>query len=424
MKKIFLFFFLFNAFITSRAQCDTSKRPIVFVHGFLASGDSYALQIQRFVQQGYCINRLFVFDWNSVGGNAKKNDSLLNNFIDTVLLKTGADQVELVGHSAGGGLGRGYLLDSVHARKVSHYIQLASRKWNNEYSWFSNDRCLTIYSAADKIAGNGGGIVEGANNLDLVNKDHYEVATSMETFEAIYAFLNKGGTPSKKKEKETKLILLAGKAVLLGDNDPVRNGQVKIYQLNPKTGARLSQQPTARFTVTEQGNWGPYFASKNTNYEFELVQQGKPTPVISYFFEPFFSSNAHIYLRGFPVGNMISMMLGNLPAKDDQSLLVVYSANKAMIAGRDSVTVNGIPISSPALTPAAKTIISSFIFDDGDGLTSGKGLKQFGAAPFIGGTDIYLPSNNKATNTIYFNGRKLMLPARSSKERILLAVFN
>ncbi|MBK8141123.1 MAG: hypothetical protein IPK57_08925 [Chitinophagaceae bacterium] len=66
-----------------------------------------------------------------------------------------------------------------------------------------------------------------------------------------------------------------------------------------------------------------------------------------------------MYLRGFPQGNMIGMMLGSLPAKDDQSAIVVYSANKAMIAGRDNVTVNGTPISSLVLTPASKTIISS-----------------------------------------------------------------
>ena len=215
---------------------------------------------------------------------------------------------------------------------------------------------------------------------------------------------------------------ISGKAVLLGDNEPVLNGLVNIYRLNAKTGTRLSLKPDAIFTINEKGHWGAFTATKKTYYEFELTTDEKSQRTISYFFEPFTQSNRYVYLRGFPQGNMIGMMLGSLPAKDDQSAIVVYSANKAMIAGRDSVTVNGIPVSSVTLTPANKTIISSFIFDDGK--TTGKGLKQFSAAPFIGGVDISLPVNKKSGNTIYFNGRKLVLPSVPSKGRILLAVFN
>jgi hypothetical protein len=410
-------------YLHANAQCDTTKRPIVFVHGFLASGDTYTGQIQRFINSGYCPDRLFVFDWNSVSGNGKKTDSLLNAFIDNVLSHSCAKQVDLVGHSAGGGLGRGFLIDSVNAKKVAHYIHLGSRKWSYEYNWFKNNRCLNIYSAGDKVIGTGAGDVAGAVNLDLKDKDHYEVATSQETFEAMYKFLNEARMPLNIKPKKTG-IQISGRAVLLGDNEPVFNGLINVYRLNAKRGTRLSLKPDAILTVNEKGYWGAFAASKKTYYEFELTTDEKSQRTISYFFEPFTQSNRYVYLRGFPKGNMIGMMLGNLPAKYDQAAIVIYSASKAMIAGRDSVTVNGIPVSSAALTPASKTIISSFIFDDGDGKTSGNGLKQFGAAPFIGGVDISLPMNNKKGNTIHFNGRKLVLPAAPSKERILLAVFN
>lgn len=405
------------------AQCDITKRPIVFIHGFLASGDTYAGQIQRFIDAGYCPYRLFVYDWNSVSGNGKKNDSLLNIFIDNALNHTGAKQVDLVGHSAGGGLGRGYLIDSSNASKVAHYVHLGSRKWVYEYKWFKNNRCLNIYSAGDKVIGSGAGDVEGAVNLDLKNKDHYEVATSEETFTAIYKFLNGDELPGKVNTKSTT-IKISGRAVLLGDNEPVNNGLINVYKLHPKSGKRLSATPVAILSVNSKGYWGAFNASKKTYYEFELTTDEQGQRTISYFFEPFTQTNRYVYLRGFPQGNMIGMMLGSLPAKEDQSAIVLYSANKAMIAGRDSVTVNGIPVSSALLTPASKTIISSFIFDDGDRKTSGNGLKQFTAAPFIGGVDISLPVNNKKGNTVYYNGRKLVLPAVPSKERILLAVFN
>ncbi len=424
MGKLFLFITLCCATLFVNAQCDAKKRPVVFIHGFLASGDTYAGQIQRFIKAGYCADRLFVFDWNSVGGNGKKTDSLLSAFIDNVLSHTGASQIDLVGHSAGGGLGRGYLIDSVDANKVAHYIHLGSRKWFYEFNWFKNNRCLNIYSAGDKVIGTGAGDVEGAVNLDLKDKDHYEVATSEGTFEAMYKFLNAGNLPAKAKLKTGNSIQISGKAVLLGDNEPVRNGLINIYRLHPKSGKRLSATPAAILSVNSKGYWGAFMASSKTYYEFELITDEKSQRTISYFFEPFTQSNRYVYLRSFPQGNMIGMMLGTLPVKDDQSAIVIYSANKAIIAGRDSVTVNGTPVSSLALTPASKTIISSFIFDDGDGKTSGKGLKEFSAAPFIGGVDVSLPVSNKKGNTIYYNGRKLVLPAPPSKERILLAVFN
>jgi hypothetical protein len=423
MQKFFLLVLAGCISVMVYAQCDAAKRPVVFVHGFLASGDTWAGQIQRFIKAGYCADRLFVFDWNSVSGNGKKTDSLLSAFIDNALSHTGANQIDLVGHSAGGGLGRGYLIDSVSANKVAHYIHLGSRKWIYEFSWFKNNRCLNIYSAGDKVIGTGAGDVAGAVNLDLKDKDHYEVATSEETFEAMYKFLQGDRLPEKSKTKATG-IKISGRAVLLGDNEPVLNGLINVYKLHPKSGQRLSATPVAILSVNAKGYWGAFEASKKTYYEFELTTDEKSQRTISYFFEPFTQSNRYVYLRGFPKGNMIGMMLGNLPAKDDQSAIVIYSASKAIIAGRDSVTVNGIPVSSAALTPAGKTIISSFIFDDGDGKTSGNGLKQFSAAPFIGGVDISLPVNNKKGNTIYYNGRKLVLPAAPSKERILLAVFN
>jgi hypothetical protein len=130
-----------------------------------------------------------------------------------------------------------------------------------------------------------------------------------------------------------------------------------------------------------------------------------------------------VYLRGFPEDGRMTFLLGKIPAIETQSTLVVYSAAQAMVGGRDSVTVNGLPICSPTLTPASKTAITSFLFDDGDAINSGKALKQFSNVPFIGGVDMVLPANAKKGIRMYYNGQQLTLPARPSKERILLAVF-
>lgn len=422
MKKIFFLLLVYCHHSYAQNNCDNKHLPIIFIHGFMASGDTYAKQIQRFKERMYCSDRLFVFDWNSVGGNGKKTDSLLSTFINEVLAKTGASQIDLVGHSAGGGLGRGYLIDSVNAAKVAHYIHLGSRKWFYEYSWFPNRKCLNIYSDADKIMGSMGGDVEGAVNLKLKDKDHYEVATSMETFQAMYKFLNDNNiTTDAYAIFET--IKIGGKALLLGDNKPLLNAKVNIYRLNEKSGLRLSQKPDAAFITDTQGTWGTFAASRKHHYEIELIPEDITERTISYFFETFQDPDELVYLRGIPKASMISAMLGKIPNSIDQSLIIIYSANKAMLSGRDSVTVNGTPITSPLLTPASRTVISSFIFDDGDNKTSGNALKQFSISPFLGGVDISLPVNTKNGHVLFYNGRKLVLPAVSSKQRILLAVF-
>ena len=407
------------------AQPDAGKRPVVFVHGFLASGDTYSNVITDLLERLYPQDKLFVFDWNSVSGSGKKNDSLLAAFIDKVLKKTKTRQIDLVAHSAGGMLARGYLIDSSGASKVAHYVHLGSRKWFTELPWFPNRKCLNIYSSADMVMGKAGGDVEGATNIDLKDKDHYQVATCNETQNAIYNFFLDNDPPT-----DTYAIFMeydaGGKAVWLGDNTPISKASVKVFRVNPETGSRMSAKPLATFLTTGDGKWGPFRVSaiKKYYYEVELTPPGRGQRIISYFLEPFTHPNNLIYLRGLPGEGMIKAMLGNLPENDKQSVAVIYSSSQAMIAGRDSVAINDIPLTSPELAPASKTLISCFLYDNGDASATGTALKQYKGSPFIGGLNISLPVSKTEGHTIYYNGRKMVLPAVSSKERILLAVFN
>jgi hypothetical protein len=116
-------------------------------------------------------------------------------------------------------------------------------------------------------------------------------------------------------------------------------------------------------------------------------------------------------------------LLGQVPEREDQSALVIYSAASAMIGGRDSVTVNGISVCSATLTPASKTAITSFIYEDGDGVSTGRTIKQFTATPFISGIDLLLEAGENKLLRLRYNSQQLTLRARPSKERVLLAVF-
>jgi hypothetical protein len=420
MKKIIAGIFIIVSGITATAQCNNGKLPIVFAHGFLASGDTYTYSIQRLIQNGYCKQQLQVFDWNSVSrekGNAVYDS--LRRFILRVLKENKAQKINLVGHSAGSGLGRAFLIDTSNALLVNRYIHLAGRPWGFELPHFKNNRVTNIFSKGDKIVT--GGNIEGAGNIEYADKDHYEVATSEETFKVMFAFFNNNqqpvaGIPVKAPYK------IVGKAVVLGENTPLTNARVNVYEISQKDGKRTSKKNNAGFTVNATGEWGPFSAAKNTFYEFELVP-ADGSRVTSYFTRPFTQPNPSFYLRGFPSKGMMAGMLQSLPVSKQQGLIVIFSDKKALVYGRDTMSIGDTPLSSADYNSAAKTIISTFLYDDGDGKTSGKKIPALSIAPFMGGIDISLPAAEDKFFKIMVNGQTLTLPARPSAERIMIAVF-
>jgi hypothetical protein len=281
---------------------------------------------------------------------------------------------------------------------------------------------MNIFSSGDRVAGNTAGAVEGAINLALEEQDHYQVATSDTSIKKMLQFFSGKQTPSK-SSPESRKVVLSGRAVILGDNLAMGDAAINIYAIQKKNGQRKKADQPIQLKTDQVGAWGPITLSAGIPYEMELIPAGANKRIISYFFPSFDYSNPLVYLRGFPEDGRMTFLLGKIPAIENQSTLVVYSAAQAMVGGRDSVTVNGLPICSPTLTPASKTAITSFLFDDGDAINSGKALKQFSNVPFIGGVDMVLPANAKKGIRMYYNGQQLTLPARPSKERILLAVF-
>lgn len=433
--RFFLSFFLFPISVIcfsqtkkNRNECDASKRPVIFVHGFLGSGDNWAKQIQRFSSNGYCEERMFVFDWNSIS-RSKLTDSLLNNFIDDVLKKTKATQVDLVGHSAGGGLCYSYLNDSIHAKKVAHYVHIGSGKMKTAAGKNAEVPTMNIYSTADMIV-KGGGEISGATNVQQTTADHFQVATSEETFLSLYKFFNNNNQPTTTKITSSKQndISIGGKGVTLGENNSLSFDSVIAYSFNPATGKRIKnkQHPATNsirgwMRFSKEGNWALEVPSK-TFTEFE-VRPSKGRSVF-YFFEPQVRVNKNMYLRAFPNAGMMAGVLNQLPKDATQTVLVIFTSNQAVIAGRDTLAIDSIPISTTAIAPASKTMISVFIFDDGDGVSSKLPMKTFGALPFLGSMDLKIPADANGTMRIFFNGRSMVLPRKPASEGVMIVVFD
>jgi dienelactone hydrolase len=405
------------------AQCDESALPIVMVHGFLASGDTYASQAMRFSSNGYCSNRTYVFDWNTLA-QGEDNASLLDAFIDQVISKTESEKVNLVGHSAGGGLSYDYLSSPERAAKVAHYVHVGSGSQSGPAGPNQEVPTLNIWSPDDLIVT--GGDIPGATNLSLPGKDHYEVATCAEAFEGMYKFFNDNEAPQTTMILPQTNIELCGKVVTLGENEAREGAEVNIYEVNPETGFRISDSPNFTVTANATGDWGPIQVTKGANYEFEINTKVSGDRVIYYYREGFERSNPYVYLRTLPPpGSFVSFIFNDIPSSENQSALTVFTANQGITAGRDDLYINGIELSTPAFCDADNNTIALFMYDGNNNqqtdLTS-QGL--FGQFPFLSSADVYFPTSPEETITCEFNGKYLMVPNRKSSDGIIIAVFD
>ncbi|WP_116209651.1 esterase/lipase family protein [Streptomyces olivoreticuli] len=106
--------------------------PVVLAHGtFANSWDNWLMAAPYLVQRGYCVYSLDYGQqagvplFHGIGPIAKSADQL-SVFVDKVLGSTGAEKVDLVGHSQGGGaLPRYYLKFLGGADKVDKLVGIA-----------------------------------------------------------------------------------------------------------------------------------------------------------------------------------------------------------------------------------------------------------------------------------------------------------
>lgn len=403
--------------------CDTLL-PVVFMHGALASGDTYANQVMRFLSNGYCGHLLFAYDWNSTGGAGDVNQ--LDTYIDTVLARTGATKVNLVGHSAGGGLGYSYCSNSGRAAKVAHYVHIGSNSQNQPAGPGGEVPTLCISSPDDAVTG--ATSITGATNVTLAGLDHYQVATGADAFREMYRFFHSGVEPSTINiTPKGPLVCVGGRAVTLGENAPKSGATIRIFEVDETTGIRTSANALHTLTSDAKGYWGPVNVSANTKYEFELVPGGSDR-VIHYFREGFIHDNPLVYLRAFPpAASTAGLLLSGISSNDNQTAMAVFGANQAIIAGRDNLVVNGTTLSTQAYTPESNTVIAMFLFDgNNNGQSDFTVPGLFGVLNvFLTARDMFFPTAPPGHIPLEFNGRTMGVPNfRSASDGVIVAVFD
>ncbi len=399
---------------------DTMFRPIVMVHGFLASGDTWSPMAQRFSSNGYSWRRMFVFDWNSLGTTTFNKD--LDAFIDEVLLKTGFSKVDLMGHSAGGGNCYTYLKDAKAAAKVAHYMHIASSKQPMPAGVNGEIPTLNIWSDADKTVA--GTDIPGAQNLKLIGKDHYEVATSAASFEAVFTFV-KGKKPNTNNITYEDHPCIAGRACTFGENAPAVNAAIEVWETNATSGDRIGTSPIYTTVTDTKGYWTPVIVKPNTTYEITVKEVGATKRTIHYYREGLIHNNLFVYLRTIPPpGSFAGLLLSGLPTNKEQVVLNVFSSSQAVVSGRDTLSVENTPFSTPAIAPASKTMIALFLYDTGNLKTDLTPLPLFGNFTFLNGLDYFIDSSLDKPIKVELNGRKILFRRWAADKHIVVTVFD
>ncbi|MFH2009201.1 MAG: alpha/beta fold hydrolase [bacterium] len=407
--------------------CEDSRRPIVMAHGFLASGDTWANHTMRFAANGYCLQQLHAFDYNTLDQSAD-HVAALDAFIDFVLADSGAEQVDLAGHSMGGLLSYDYLAEPTRAGKVAHYAHVGSIPQTGPPGDAQDVPTLNVWSVDDYIVEDPTDI-PGTTNVELSGVDHYGVTTCEASFRAIYAFFNNGEQPAHSEivPESGDTLLVAGKVVSLGENLPAAGWIVEIYDVDGATGQRLSEQPQESFVAEDDGWWGYFPARPDTFYELYIVGPEPEDIPIHYYREPFVRSNPLVYLRTMPGEySLAGLLLGGVPYSDDAAVLVNFTSSTGILYGQDSLTVNGVELATEELAQPEDTTIAMFLYDDNEnGMSDEAPIPIFNSIAFLNGMDLFFQAVTPDSITVDYNGRRLNVPNwPSASDGVIITVFD
>ena len=302
----------------SEAAPGEGPRAIVFVHGFAGSGAQYETQAKRFASNGYPIERVAVHEYDSLFSTETRDEvyARLDARIEALIAETGWDQVDLLGHSLGTALMIEYLNSSPErAARVAHYVNLdgataaaragrrrdAGRLGPGPAVARDHRGQERLLPGADPHRGGhlGRVLLRGARVPHRLATGHH-----------------------RRGSRAGVTVSLAGRAVYFPQNAGAEGGRLKVYEVDPATGKRLSRQWLYTKLLDETGTFGPFDADGDASYEFELVRPNSPDSRIAHFYpQPFLRSDHLIRLltspEGAGIGALIDRRPGHLRAERD-----------------------------------------------------------------------------------------------------------
>jgi pimeloyl-ACP methyl ester carboxylesterase len=376
------------------AQDDTDVPPMIFVHGGLGSGQQFEAQALRFASNGYPADHIELFEHDSLAwpGSQEEVWDRLDQLIADVLDATGADQVNLLGHSQGTGVVQGYLnSDPARAAEVAQYVNLDGGSGG------------TVPDEIETLAIWGEGSpdreIPGATNVQFADQAHTEVVNSSETFVEIYRFFTGEEPPFQHVVREpADEIVVSGRVQLFPQNVGATDATLGIHEIDPETGARIDDSPVAIFELSGDGSWGPFDADGDAFYEFAITRD---TGVHHVYPQRFVRSSRWVRILTSEPGGLADSFW---EVGDDHTNLVILR-NKEWWgdqgADGDSLEINGESILNEATSPRSNRTIGIFVHDDGtDGVSDlSEPVAPFGVN-FLTGVDLHIPAADPPDGTV------------------------
>lgn len=401
------------------------ERPVIFVHGSAGSGLQFQTQAKRLASNGYPAGIIEAHDYDSTTVLTRMAEEWgrIDARVERLLAATGADRVDMLGHSLGTFVMQGYLTSSPErAARVAHYVNLDGRT------------ATALPGGVPTLAIWGEGAttrtIVGATNVYLSDQAHTETVTSVESFVEIYRFFNGRPPATTRIVPDPGRTTISGLAVLFPSNVGVSGARLEVYEVSVLTGARRHQRPAAVFQLAGDGRWGPMRVNPFTRYEFAIVREnapGVPGTVHHIYFEPFRRTDhlvrlltslpgqglgalmetgpAHVNLNvsrnrewwadqaddatADQTGNQAGDQTGH-PAGDPAG----DQTDRSTGIANDRLWVNGVNVLTPAVSPRVKRTIGVFMYDRGVDRTTDTSvpIPAFFSQPFITGVDVYIPT--------------------------------
>ena len=371
--------------------------PLVFVHGGAGSASQFESQAMRFTGNGYPQDYLFAFEYDSSFTVETFPDVLqrLGVFIADVLVQTGSDNVDLMGHSLGTFVLQNYLSIPGASAPVEHYINIDGFPAD---SLPGGVPTLALWAEIGE-----GGFIVGGNNVTVEDQTHVETATSAESFYHMYTFLTeREPRTTKVRASRSPVVTLAGRAVLFPSNVGVAGADVDIYEVDGSTGQRIRQR--ASFTIDESGDWGPVRVKRGAYYEFVIARPDQDHHVYR---EPFLRDDHFVRLLTSPVGAGVGANVDTSPVQTN----IIVSRDRELIGERefdnDLVVVNGQNVINSGNSPISNRTTGIYLFDaNNDGESDlDEPLPYFHGLPFLTGNDLFLPASEEASTRVTLIGR-------------------
>ncbi len=252
---LFLLLFLSPVFLSFVCRVEAVKssaiytqNPILFLHGWTGTEHIWYTMTERFKNDGWNDTTLFAYTFNNTWDSSEQaninNAQQIEGWVDQILNQTGAERVDLVGHSMGGLSSRYYIKFLGGINKVDDYVCMGSPQHaitgasgvfqpNNTFIFnlnegdetpggFLNDAIgarvdpvsgvvynsthvlgnlsyTSIYSTGDTICPYITSPLDGANNIELSVIGHNDHLTDVNVYElvktAVDDSIQKGNNP-------------------------------------------------------------------------------------------------------------------------------------------------------------------------------------------------------------------------------------